>query len=133
MSNVYEWPADSVTVPAFVMGYPENIMPKMTFGRGGDEADYPVWYVVGQGQTSSKDVRDQLSLALGNAADVITVLDGVHSFGAVDTTTPHIQPVNVGTVPFIAIRFDCHVMTSGPMNMSAIMDGLATLLRTAGL
>lgn len=133
MSNVYAWPVDSITVPCFVFGFPESIVPKVTFNRGGDQALFPLWYVVGQGTTSTKDVRDLLSVALGNMNDVITALDGNHSFGATDTRDPKVEYVNSGAISYVSLRFDCYVLASGPMNMSAIMDGLALLLTNAGL
>lgn len=133
MSNVYAFPVDGITVPCFVFGYPEQMTVKTTFQRGSDEAVYPVWFVIGQGATSTVDVRNQLSAAWDGAGDVITALDGNHAFGAVDTRDPKIEPVSVGGVGYIAIRFDCYVMSSGAMSMSAVMDGLAALITTAGL
>jgi hypothetical protein len=132
-SNVYAWPTDGITVPCFVFGYPETIQPKVTFNRGGDEAQFPLWYILGAGQTSTKGVRDQVSAALGSMNDVITALDGDHAFGAVDTRGPKIESVNSGSITYISLRFDCYVLTSGAMNMSAIMDGLAALVTAAGL
>lgn len=137
MSRVYAWPMDAITVPCFIFGFPEDINPKITFNRGGDEAVFPLWYVVGPAQTSTETVRDQLSVALGGANDVIGILDGNRAFGAVDTRGPQIEVVNLGPperlIQYVSLRFDCYVLTSGDMNMSNIMDGLAALITAAGL
>lgn len=44
--HVYAYPADSITPPAAIVGYPETITYDVTFGRGVDQIDLPVFVLV---------------------------------------------------------------------------------------
>ena len=133
MSNVYPFPIDGITVPAIVIGYPDSMAFDRTFARGSDELVVPVWFIVGPGQTSTKDVRDALSAILADSTSIKSALDGTKSFGTVRVSDVKIETVASGSVSYIAARFDVDVITSGAMNLSAIMDGLAALCSAAGL
>ena len=107
--NVYPWSADSITVPCVVVGYPTRVEYDLTFQRGGDTYEIPVWYVVGQ--TSSKTSRDRLSTALTGVVSVKEALDGNHDFGAVRVTDATVETFVIGELTHIAIRYSCEVLS----------------------
>lgn len=109
VANVYAWPVKSLNTPAIVVGYPTEIDFDLTFQRGGDRVIVPVWYVVGDSMNAA--TRDLLSDALAGAAGFKDQLDGVHSFGSVGVASASIETVAVGGVDYIAIRFECEVLT----------------------
>lgn len=108
-SNVYDYPAESVTVPCIVVGYPTDIEFDTAFQRGGDRLTVPVWYVVGKGTT--KFARDALSVVLAGVASVKSQLDGDTDFGDVRVTDASIDEITIGAVTYIAARFDTEVLT----------------------
>lgn len=57
--NVYPFPADTVTVPAAIVFWPDLIEYDQTFGRGDDDITLHVFAVVGR--TSDKAARDNLT------------------------------------------------------------------------
>jgi hypothetical protein len=103
--NVYPWPADSVSVPCVVVGYPTTIDFDSTMARGADELVIPVWYVVGK--TSTKDARDRLSTIIPTMKNA---LDGAYAFGDVRATTAGIAEMTVSATTYLAVRFDCEVI-----------------------
>jgi hypothetical protein len=132
-SQVYPWPVDGITVPAIVVGYPDSMTFDLTFGRGGDSLVLPLWFVIGQGQTSTKDVRDQLSTVIGAAPSIKSTLDGDYAWGTVRVADVKIEGVTSGGISYIAALFNLDIMTPGAMDLTTIMDGVADLCTTAGL
>lgn len=107
--NAYAWPVESVTVPCFVVGYPTRIIFDLTFKRGGDTYEIPVWYVVGK--ASSVVSRDALSVALTGVSSVKEALDGSQTFGSVRVTDAVIEEFAISSVTHIAIRYSVEVLT----------------------
>ncbi len=131
-SNVYAFPPPGIAVPAVVVGYPEKLDLQATFGRGSDELLFPVWFIVAdQGVTVA--ARDALSVVLASGTTIANVLSTVATWGASNCGTAHIEPLTVGGTAYLAVKFDVDVATSGAMDLSAIMDGLAALVTAAGL
>ena len=106
--NVYAWPADSVTIPAVVVGYPTRVVFDLTYQRGGDTFNLPVWLVVGK--TGSVASRDAMSTALTGAVSIKDGLDGHHDFGDVRCTDAVIEEITIAAVSYVGIRFDCEVI-----------------------
>ena len=107
--NVYRWPAESVTVPCAVVGYPTAIDLDATFQRGTDRVALPLWLVVGR--TTTKDARDALSVLLGAAPSVKATLDGAQSFGDLRVTDAEVSEIVIGGVSYLGLRFTVDVLT----------------------
>ena len=132
-SNVYAFPIDGITVPAIVVAYPDSMTFDTTFGRGSDSLVLPLLFIIGPGQTSTKDVRDQLSAIIAGAGGIKAALDGNYAWGSVRVADAKIEPVSWGAVAYIAAVFQLDIVTPGAMDLSAIMDGVAALCTAAGL
>lgn len=73
--RAYGYPVESVQPPAVVVSYPEDdITIHSTFGRGSDEAEFPIYVVVGK--SSEKPARDALSAAIAGAGNLASAVDG---------------------------------------------------------
>jgi hypothetical protein len=106
--QVYAWPAETVTVPAIVVGYPERVEFDLAFARGADSAVIPVWYVVGK--SSTKAARDVLSDVIADASSIKSAFDGNHAFGSVRVTEADITEIVIAGVPYLAAKFSCEVV-----------------------
>lgn len=91
--NVYAWPAESVSVPCAVVGYPTSLNFDGVMGRGADTVEFPVYILVGK--ANSKAARDRLS-GLIDAAKV--ALDSNPNWRA---TRADLQTVTVGSVEYL--------------------------------
>lgn len=107
----YPYPAGDITPPCAVVGYPKSIDIGITFGRGGDSAEIPLWIVAGQ--VSDESTRDALSAAISGASDVQTALEGdlggVVSALRVTGCTP--ETVSFAGVTYMSARFDLEVLS----------------------
>lgn len=106
--NNYAWPADSVTAPCTIVGYPSRIEFDGTMARGMDTWTFPIWYVVGK--TNTKDARNRLSTIINDTTSVKSVLDGAQSFGSVRVTTAEVTEITVGAVALLAVKFEAEVI-----------------------
>lgn len=131
-SNVYAFPPPGVTAPAIVVGYPEEIDLQAAFGRGANAFQIPVWFAVSdQGVTA--DGRDALSAVLGSGTVIANVLSASAAWGDTSCAAARIAKTEIGGIEYLAVRFDVDVVTSGPLNLTSVMDGLAGLCTAAGL
>ena len=118
--RVYGWPILSVTPPAALVGYPEEITYDNTKGRGSDRLTFPVFVVVGQ--VADKAARDTLSgyidpessLSVKTALEAVDEgddgsLDGTVSKARVSAARP--QYVVIGEVQYLAASFDVDIVT----------------------
>lgn len=104
MERVYDWPSESITVPAALVGYPESMTFDITFGRGADQATFPVWLVVGR--ASDRNSRDALSALIKDATGIKGVLDGDLG-GAVQSarlTELTVETVTIGSVDYLSAK-----------------------------
>jgi hypothetical protein len=72
--SMYPFPAEAISTPAVVVGYPTAIEFDATFRRGSDRAEFPVWFVVGR--NDPKAARDALSAIIAGADSIKDLLDG---------------------------------------------------------
>lgn len=108
MSNVYAYPAESISVPCAVVGYPENVVFDLTFMRGGDTFLIPVWLVIGKSGTI--DARDTLSGYLTGVTSLKESLDGSHAFGSVRCTDAQIAELTVAGTTYVSIKISTEVL-----------------------
>lgn len=112
-TRIYAFPADSVAVPALIVGYPE-INFDLTFRRGSDRMSLPVWLVVSD--VSDRAARDALA-AFVKGAGVKSVLEsGAYPMSTlhtlrVETATP--GQMTIGGIEYDAYRFDVDITGAG--------------------
>lgn len=106
--NNYAWPADAVTVPCTVVGYPTRLDFDGTYQRGMDTWTFPLWFVVGKSNTAG--ARDRLSTVLNDSSSVKSALDGAQSFGDVRVTTARVTEVTIGAVAYLAAEYEVEVI-----------------------
>lgn len=108
MANSYPYPAESITVPCAVVGYPTEVDFDLTFQRGGDTFRIPVWLIVGKSGTV--DARDALSERLTGVGSLKEALDGSHAFGSVRCTDAEVAEITVAATTYIGIKFSTEVV-----------------------
>jgi hypothetical protein len=107
MPNVYAWPAESVSVPCAIIGYPETYEFDLTYGRT-DRCVIPVWLVVGK--TASPTSRNSLSDALSGVLSLKEALDGPQTFGDVRCTDAEVRELSIAGVNYIALKISAEVI-----------------------
>lgn len=115
VDRAYAFPSPIVQFRQAAVGYPRGSNDfDHAFGRGMERATIPVWVICGY--AGEERARDYISGLLSGAADVKDALDGTLS-GAVDSlrvTSWEVETYPFGDNPqalFIAVRFDCDVIT----------------------
>lgn len=108
---MYPYPADTISAPAVVVGYPTEIEYDSTFRRGSDRAVYPVWFVVPR--TDPKKARDDISAILAGARSIKDVLDGDLGGVVQACRVTGAKPafIDVGAVSYAAAEFTVEVYT----------------------
>lgn len=112
--RAYPYPADSIAIPAAVVGYPE-ITFDMTYRRGLDRMKLPVWLVVSD--VSDRAARDALALFVSGSGttSVKAVLEsGAYAaFGTVRVEGAVPGTVTIAAVDYDAYRFDLDITGAG--------------------
>lgn len=111
VAKAYGWPAPIVQKRQAAVGYPERVEFDMAFGRGLEQAVFPVWIVCGL--PGEETTRDEVSRLVGSTTDVKTALDGslgdvVSSLRVIDA---RIETYDTTGGAFVAVRFDCEVLS----------------------
>lgn len=115
VKRVSAWPDEALSPPCVVIDYPEEIEYDLTFGRGSDEAVFPIWFLVGK--VTGKASRDALSAVVSgaNAASIKAVLDGPLTVGSntADVRVLSCKPAAfvLGSTTYLGGRFDTEVTT----------------------
>lgn len=113
--RVYAWPAGSVTPPAFVVSYPDEITFDETYGRGMDRMTLPAVAVVGK--VSDRTARDALGdFCDGSGASSIKAVleSGTYSaFHTLRVTGIEFDTVSIGGTDYIAALFSLDIAGSG--------------------
>lgn len=105
VKRVYRYPADSVTPPCAVIGYPTDIRFDATFGRGSDAATFPVYYVVSS--VNDRTTRDALTSTIKQIKNAI---DGLTQYAAL-CSEAKVQGITVGAIAYLAVEFTVQVET----------------------
>lgn len=109
--RVYDFPPDSVAVPAAVVSYPEEITYDETYARGCDSCTLTVSVLVGL--VSDRASRDALAAYLSGsgAKSVKTAVDGTLGGLVKDATVGRavVRDVAVGGIDYRAAIFDVEV------------------------
>jgi hypothetical protein len=106
VKNAYGWPAESVTVPCVIVGYPTSTDYDASFGNAIMKVALPVFLVTGR--PADKSSRDVLSTSV---SAMKAALDGslsgtVHSLRV---TGVGFDRVLINDILYAAARFECEV------------------------
>lgn len=113
--RIYDFPPDSLAVPAAIVSFPDSIDYDSTFGRGSDECTIPVHVVIGK--VSDRNARDQLVLYLNGTGtkSIKAVIEAdVTLNGSAQTsrvTIATIQTVSMSGAEYLSARFMVHVIS----------------------
>jgi hypothetical protein len=109
--RVFDFPPDTVSAPAAVVGWPSEITYDSTMQRGADEAVFEVHVLVGR--VSDRSARDALAAYLdGSGSKSVKVAIEAGTVG--DSARVRSAAVSVMTVSgmeFLAATFDVHVIS----------------------
>ena len=108
--RAYPYPAETISVPCAVVGYPERIDFDVTYQRGADQATLPVYFVVGRASEAS--ARTALSAVIADASSIKSALDG-NLGGAVDSCRVldmRVLSLTVAGIDYLAGVFDTEVV-----------------------
>jgi hypothetical protein len=107
--EIYPYPSENVSVPCWVVGFPEEEAElDETYRRGSDETVFPVYYLAGR--VSDQTARDLCSAALTLAK---ACLDG-NLGGACQTarlTSWAIRYIPIDGIDYVGIRFLLEVIS----------------------
>ena len=103
------YPAETVSPPCWVVGYPPDIDFLVDFGRGSDRAVVPLYFVVSR--NDPRTARDQLSAAIAGATEIKAILDGTLGGAVSVATVTGAKPshLEVGGVPLLAAEFSLEI------------------------
>ena len=111
----FAYPPGTVTPPAAIVSYPEDITFDETYGRGMDRMSLPVVLVVGK--VSDRTARDRLGAYCNGtgASSVKAVLEsGTYSaFHTVRVASIEFDVVSIAGVDYIAALFTLDIAGSG--------------------
>jgi hypothetical protein len=115
-ANTFAYPVASFTPPCSIVGYPKpgQINLDITAKRGGIEATFPVWIVVGK--TVDISARNKLSALLdGGAATAKTAIESDPTLGGVVASNmvlgPDVEVISdtLGT-EYLAAKFEVQII-----------------------
>lgn len=113
--RVFSWPAETVAVPAAVVGYPETVEFDTTYGRGVDHAQLPVFVLVGRG--SDRAARDELGAYCdGSGPSSVKAVLEAGSYTAMNhvrVASVAFDAINVNSVEYLAATFTVDIYGSG--------------------
>lgn len=109
--RAYPYPADTISPPCVVVGYPVLLSFDMTYQRGADQADIPVYFVVGR--PNELAARTALSAILADATSVKSALDGTLGgvVSSLRVTDCRVMELEVNTVTYLAAVFNAEVLS----------------------
>ena len=109
-SRTYAYPAESVSVPCAVVGYPDEIEFDIVYQRGADLANIPVYFLTGR--VVDRAARDRMAAIISGATGIKEALDGDLG-GAVQSlrvTDMKVLNVQVAGVDYLAAKFNAEVI-----------------------
>jgi hypothetical protein len=116
LKHIFPYPADDVTSPAGVMGYPEQIEYDQTYGRGMDRIrELPVFLVAGRPNAKAAMEKAAAWSSGAGTHSVKAVLESgdYESFDEVTVTACTFGVETIGGTDYVAARFVLDVVGSG--------------------
>ena len=111
----FAYPPDSITPPAAIVSYPEEVLFDATYDRGADQLTLPV--IVAVGKVHDRGTRDLVeSYAGGSGASSIKAVLEAGTYTAFDTVRvarAEFDVVRIGGTDYLAALFDLDIMGDG--------------------
>jgi hypothetical protein len=111
----FGYPPDSITPPAAIVTYPEEITFDSTYGRGADTVTLPV--IVAVGKVHDRATRNLVDayLAGSGAASIKAVIEaGTYTaFDSVRVIRAEFDIVTIGSGDYLAAVFDLDIIGDG--------------------
>jgi hypothetical protein len=109
--KAYAYPAQSISPPCLVVGYPEDIEFDLSFTGGSHQLTMPVWVAVGM--VADKTARDRISALVSGVSGFKEALEGnlggtVQVCHVVDCK---IETITVAAVDYLAGKFTLEIAT----------------------
>lgn len=113
--RVFRYPPDSVTPPAAIVSYPDEIVFDETYGRGMDRMTLPVVIVVGK--VSDRTSKDRLTAYANGSgtSSVKGVIEGgtYTAFDTVRISRAEFDVVSINSTDYVAGLFDLDIAGQG--------------------
>jgi hypothetical protein len=108
VENVHDYPVESITPPAVVVGYPTRWDFDSVYGQAGvGVATFPVWFACGK--SGDESARNVLGDVMSGAASIKALLDATIDYD-VRVTSAEVTELVVNAITYLAVRFDCEVL-----------------------
>lgn len=111
--EVYDYPADTINVPAAVVSHPETVTYDVSYARGADMAVFNVLIIAGK--VDARSSRDRLEAYRNGtgASSIKTVIEADPTLAGVSKTVRVVQAtaqtVTVAGIDYAAATFDIEV------------------------
>jgi len=92
----FPYNADSIQVPAAVVGWPTTYDFDATMGRGSDRLVFPIRVAVGR--ADARTSRDRLAEYVAGGGDTLSIKKAIESYAATSYDTARVQSVQFGSV-----------------------------------
>ena len=111
----FAWPPDSITPPAAIVAYPEEIQLDATYDRGADTMTLPL--IVAVGKAHDRSTRDRVAdYCDGSGAKSIkaVVESGTYTaFDSVRVARVEFDVVTIGGIDYLAALFELDIIGDG--------------------
>jgi hypothetical protein len=113
--RVFAFPPDSLTPPAAIVSYPDEIVYDATYGRGMDRLTLPVVVVVGRlSDRATKGLLTDYTDGAGGGSIKAVVEAGTYTaFDTVRVTRAEFDAIRIGSTDYLAGMFDLDVAGQG--------------------
>jgi hypothetical protein len=113
--RVFAFPPDSLTPPAAIVSYPDEIVYDATYGRGMDRLTLPVVVVVGRlSDRATKGLLTDYTDGTGGGSIKAVVEAGTYTaFDTVRVTRAEFDAIRIGSTDYLAGMFDLDVAGQG--------------------
>jgi hypothetical protein len=113
--RVFAYPPDSITPPAAIVAYPEEIQFDATYDRGADTLALPV--IVAVGKVHDRNTRDLVdAYCAGTGAKSVKAVVEAGTYTAFDTVRvdrAELDVVTIGSADYLAAIFDLDIIGDG--------------------
>jgi hypothetical protein len=111
----FAWPPDSITPPAAIVAYPEEIQLDATYSRGADTMTLPL--IVAVGKAHDRSTRDKVAAyceGAGASSIKAVVESGTYTaFDSVRVARVEFDVVTIGGVDYLAALFELDIIGDG--------------------
>ena len=113
--RVSAYPPDNVQVPVAVVGFPESIQFDLTFGRGVDHIEFPVFVLVGKvwDRTTRDEIAAYCSGSGAKSVKAVLAAGTYTAMSSVRVSSATLETVSVAGTEYLAAIFVVDVFGTG--------------------